>query len=85
MVENYLDKDGKIFVLPRKKGARTEVYQYLASKFDYNKFYTEKEVNAIIDENHSFGDTCLLRRELIEYKFLNRRDDGTYYERVIME
>lgn len=82
MVNNYLDKEGKILLLPRKKEARRELYKYLVDKFEYGRIYTEKEVNDIILENHSFNDTCLLRRELVEYGFLNRRDDGTCYNKV---
>lgn len=79
MINNYLDGDGKIFVLPRKKSNRREVYKYLIGKFENGRVYTEKEVNDIILENHSFNDTCLLRRELVEYGFLYRNDNGTCY------
>lgn len=82
MVNHYLDVDGKIFVLPRKKSIRIELYKYLMEKFEDGRIYSEKEVNDIIFENHSFNDTCLLRRELVEYGFLNRNDNGTCYNKV---
>lgn len=82
MINNYLDADGKIFVLPRKKTNRKEFYKYLVGKFEDGRNYTEKEVNDIIFENHSFNDTCLLRRELVEYGFLHRSDNGACYNKV---
>ncbi len=82
MVNNYLDADGKIFVLPRKKTNRIELYKYLMEKFEDGRVYSEKEVNDIIFENHSFNDTCLLRRELVEYGFLYRNDNGACYNKV---
>lgn len=85
MIEKYLDKEGRVFVLPKKKDAREAVYEYLIEKFEIDKAYTEKEVNDIISKNHSFNDTCLLRRELIEYKLLSRNDNGTCYQREFLK
>ena len=48
---------------------------------DGNK-YTEKEINKIIDQLHSFEDIALLRRELICRKYLSRLDDGSEYLRI---
>ena len=59
MIQNYLDKDNKIFILPKKKNKRMQVYEYLIDKFEQDRIYTEKEVNIIINDNHSFNDLCL--------------------------
>ena len=48
-------------------------------KFKFEKQYSEKEVNQIIKNHHSFNDVPLLRRELISRLFLNRKDDGSVY------
>ncbi len=78
-VENYLDKNGKIKVLPSKQKKRRNVLSYLASKFQYNRIYNEKEVNEIISLYHSYNDYFILRRELIEHRFLRRTLDGSRY------
>jgi len=75
----FLDDEGKIKQLPSKGGAKRAVLAYLATKFSCDKDYTQKEVNAIIDNWHTFGDYFLLRRELIDYQFLGRERDGSRY------
>lgn len=83
--ENYLDKDQKIKAWPSKKDAKIEIVSYLSEKFEYDVFYTEKQVNEIINEWHTFRDYFLLRRELIEKGFLNRTRDGSQYWKVQVE
>ena len=51
-------------------------------KFETGKFYTEKEVNEVLNNSHTFGDAALLRRELFEKKFLDRELDGRKYWKI---
>ena len=53
----------------------------IAECFDKDKKYTEKEVNEIIRQNISFSDFVLIRRELFDYRFLDRLSDGSQYWR----
>lgn len=78
-INQYLDDDKKIKIWPSKKSVKTEVLAYLSEKFEPNVFYTEKEVNEIVKSWHTFGDFFLLRRELIDKKFLSRTQDGSKY------
>jgi len=78
-IETFLDDKGRIKQLPSRGKPRSAVLEYLATKFSSDKDYTEKEVNAIIDNWHTFGDYFLLRRELIDYQFLCRTRDGARY------
>ncbi|NLO86196.1 MAG: DUF2087 domain-containing protein [Clostridiales bacterium] len=80
-ISQFLDKDGRISKLPIKHSARTAVLSYLAQKFDTDKLYTEKEVNTICDSWHTFHDYFILRRNLVEEKFLMRKIDGSCYWR----
>ncbi len=43
--------------------------------------YSEKKVNQIISDNHSFDDITLLRRELIDNLYLKRNKEGSEYIR----
>jgi len=52
---------------------------YLFEKFDSEKKYTEKEVNELLNQHHSFGDPAMLRRELFEKKMLRRTLDCRAY------
>jgi hypothetical protein len=58
---------------------RVAVLEYLCGKFEKNRIYTEKEINQMIDRWHTFGDYFLLRRSLIDYRFMARKPDGSQY------
>jgi hypothetical protein len=75
----FLDEAGKITQIPVPNRTRIPVLAYLASKFEGDRFYSEKEVNGIINAWHSFGDYFILRRLLIDYQFLKRTPDGSRY------
>ena len=77
MTEGY-----KIIRWPKKPSKKEIVIQFLSNKFEYDKKYSEKEVNKIIDKFHLFNDIALLRRELVSRKFLSRKDDGSEYWKV---
>lgn len=68
-----------------KKDKRNDVLFYLGTKFEIGRNYTEKEVNAIIEQWHTFGDYFLLRRELIVCDVLRRTRDGAKYWREASE
>ena len=78
-ISNFLDDSGKITRLSQKNRLRTEILRYLAGKFLNNHSYTEKEVNSICEEWHTFGDFFILRREMIDYQLLHRESDGSRY------
>jgi len=84
-ISNFLDDSGKITQLSQKNRLRTETLRYLAGKFQADRSYTEKEVNSICDEWHTFGDYFLLRRELIDSCFLCRESNGSRYWKPIPE
>ena len=64
---------------PKKPSDKQYVIEWLSKKFKFQKQYSEKDVNKIIKQNHSFNDIALLRRELISNKFLSRKKDGSIY------
>ncbi|MDF2513372.1 MAG: hypothetical protein K0S04_3238 [Herbinix sp.] len=78
-IRRFLDDTGKITQLPQKKLFRVAALSYLAEKFEANRDYTEKEVNAICEEWHTFKDYFILRRELIDHGLLCRELNGSRY------
>lgn len=52
---------------------------WLASHFQAEVVYAEKEVNAILKGLHTFEDVPLLRRHLIERGLLHRDPYGKEY------
>lgn len=77
----FLDETGKIIQLPQRQKRRYEVLAYLADKFERDRDYTEREVNAVCDAWHTFGDFFLLRRELVDSGLMARERDGSRYWR----
>jgi hypothetical protein len=80
-ISNFIDSTGKIKTWPSKYNLKVKILEYLAGKFEYNRFYNEKEVNSIIESYHTFSDYFLLRRGLIESKLLSRTRNGAKYWR----
>ena len=78
-LKNFTDKEGKIRAWPSKLKDRTAFLSFLAAHFELGRIYTEKEVNQIINNLHSFNDSALLRRELFMNKHLDRKLDGSEY------
>ena len=81
-MEKLINEFDKIVRWPKKPSDKEVVINYLSTKFDYGKKYTEREVNEIIDKYHLFEDISLLRRELVSRKKLSRLDDGSEYWRM---
>ena len=81
LLKGYLDHDGKFDRLPgkRQKKKLAHMLQYLAKQFDKSKKYSEKEVNEILNQHHSFNDPATLRRLMFGSKLINRTLDGKSY------
>jgi hypothetical protein len=50
--------------------------------FDGKRRYSECEVNEVLNAHHAFGDHCLLRRELVETRLLERTPGGERYRKL---
>jgi len=80
-IKNFLDEKLRVKSWPAKREMKTEILRYVSTKFEQDKFYTEKEVNEIINTWHTFDDYFLIRRGMIEHRFLTRTKDGSRYWR----
>ena len=52
-IERFLDEEGKLKQLPSKKAVRDITYAYLAEKFEFDRDYSEHEVNGTEVCRHS--------------------------------
>ena len=68
---------GALASYPLKEKKRVAIIRHIATFFDTNKNYTEKEINAILKP--FYDDYVLLRRHLIDYGFMDRTKDGSAY------
>ena len=67
--------DGRISVVPAKRKVRAAVLLDVLSRFEPGRDYSEPEVNEILLGVHE--DFAYLRRELVNYRYLERAD-GRY-------
>ena len=84
-IDPFLDADGNVVHLPRKQAVRRAVLAYVSERFQPGLLYTESQINIICDAAQTFGDVFLLRRELIDHRFLRRTPDGSQYWRDMPE
>jgi hypothetical protein len=79
IIEKYFPKEGEglLRTIDMKEKSRIVVLEKLAARFEKEKLYSEKEVNEILKE--ASEDFVVLRRYLIEYGFMDRKQDGSQY------
>ncbi len=70
-----LFSDGRIERVPAKRKVRAAVLLEVLSRFEPGREYAEKEVNEVLLAVHE--DFAYLRRELVNYRYLERQD-GRY-------
>lgn len=78
-ISAFLDDSGRIVRIPAPNRTKIPILAYLAGKFEEDRIYCEKEINGIINEWHTFGDYFILRRLLVDHRFLERTPDGARY------
>ena len=79
ILKNFLDGDGKLTAFPAKRKMKLYTLLYLAQKIEADMDYSEREINDILLDWHTFADPATLRRELYDYNFLDRSRDGKVY------
>lgn len=79
ILRNFLDADGMLTAFPAKRKMKLYALLYLAQKIPADTDFTEREINDILLDWHTFADPATLRRELYDYRFLDRSRDGKVY------
>lgn len=82
ILDNFLDEDGLVIQWPAKHSNKQLILEYLAQKFSMETSYSEKEINEILKQWHTFGDWAILRRSLVDYGYMQRKAGGTEYHRL---
>jgi hypothetical protein len=79
----YVDTtEKKIKQYPAKRKKQWAILFYLHQFFDSNKNYFESDVNEVL--RPWFEDYVRLRRDLIDFHFLRRKDDGSIYKKQVV-
>ena len=78
-LRHFLAEDGRLKLFPAKLGMKKLACEYLATKLDSDKSYTETEVNDLLGGWTVFHDPATLRREMFDARLLERERDGSRY------
>jgi hypothetical protein len=70
----------RIRSLPAKEKRKVHLFSLAAQCFEPDRVYTEAEVNAVLIP--IYEDYVMLRRYLIDYRYLTRNPSGSQYRRV---
>ncbi len=82
VLDRFLDADGRLTAIPRRRAKRLLVLDHVAQSFEPGRTYPESEVDAVLLRFHS--DHAALRRYLVDDEFLTReanvywRSGGTF-------
>jgi predicted transcriptional regulator len=80
IIKHYLRSDGSLKLIPSQSKKIIAILEYISQAFKFDKDYSEKEVNAKLEYYHP--DTAILRRYLVDYRYLGRESNGSRYWRV---
>lgn len=82
-LDRYLDAQGAVQLWPRQEDDRLAVLGYLADRLAAGETYSEKEINALLTRYvlPHVRDHVTVRRDLIDYRLVQRSGDGTRYWR----
>lgn len=69
--------DGPLAAYPLKEKKRVVILRHLLKHFEPGRTYSEKEVNTVLQQ--FYKDYALLRRNLVDYGFMDRIPDGSAY------
>ncbi len=73
-------RKGRLVTMPAKRKNALLVLRLVVGAFERDRAYTEQEANAIVLRYHE--DHCILRRALVNERFLTRDATGSGYWRA---
>ena len=71
----------KLKEFPSREKKKYIILCMLVHLFEKGRIYKEKEINNILLEVHD--DYAVLRRYLVDYKFMKRESDGSAYQLIV--
>jgi hypothetical protein len=76
VLATFLDADGRLTAIPRKRAKLLVVLDHVAQSFELGQTFPESEVNAVLERFHP--DYAALRRYLVDDAVLTR-EAGWYW------
>ena len=81
-VSRYFDDNGRMTGWPSRLNHQSLCLWVMWSRVPAGAVFTEREISAMLQSWHLFGDHALLRRGMVDGKLLSRTQDGREYRRV---
>ncbi len=81
-LRNFLDAEGRIRQWPARRRLQLIALEFLATQFEAGRDYSERQVNELLDQFHTFSDAAMLRRELFDLGRIGRTADGARYWKI---
>ena len=75
----FLDDQGRLTAWPARQKVQRMAATWLAQRFEPGREYSEREVNELLSDGHTFADWALLRRMLYDWSYIDRESNGTRY------
>ncbi len=75
----FIDEAGRLTQWPGRQKVQRMAITLLARRFEPGRDYTEREVNFVLMDGHTFADWALLRRSLVDWRYLDRDGSGHAY------
>ncbi len=79
LLKNFLDREKHLIEYPAKRKLKNAALFLIAKELKSGREYKEKELNDIINSVCNFQDPALIRRELYDFRFINRTENGSMY------
>jgi hypothetical protein len=76
LLARFIDADGRLIAMPRRRSDRLVIYRHIAASIDAGVDHDEASVNAAL--RPFSDDVAMLRRYLVDEGFLLRRPPGVY-------
>ncbi|MFH2115709.1 MAG: DUF2087 domain-containing protein [Spirochaetota bacterium] len=75
----FMRPDGTLSRIPPKEKQKLVILRHLTELFEKGREYSDAEVRSLLGAVHE--DHALLRRYLVDYRFIERDDEGRRYRR----
>lgn len=79
VVSSYIQSDGSLKMIPSQSKKIKIILEYVVDAFEFDTSYSEKDVNEIL--KRFTPDVAMLRRYLVDYRYLDREPNGSQYWR----
>lgn len=78
-LQGFADRAGRLRQWPARQKRQRAAIAWLATRFEAEVRYTEKQVNRVIQDWATVPDWVLIRRLLYDWGYLDREPDGRAY------